>query len=204
MSFVNADGTLNIGQMISEASKNNFDKFYGTFTARLKSAEIGEAFVGGVKSPTAKTLTAVFTVLTGEHEKREIYLRYKLFNNKKADGTPSVGSSSGTVRFFTELAAIGEAYVDGKDGKILYDKDGNLSVLGKNGGSLELLKKLWMTKVAGKTVTIESKEEVMEDRKTGTKTPWQSVKLTGLAGPAKAADATIDDESVTEDDEEVF
>ena len=201
MSFVNADGTLNIGQMVSEASKNNFDKFYGTFTCRLLKAEIGEAYENGAKSPTKKTLTAVFTVLTGEQEKRELYLRYKLFNNKKADGTPSVGNSSGTVRFFTELAAIGETYKDGTDGKIVYDADGNLSVRGKNGGSLELLKKLWMTKVAGKTVIIESREEESEIK--GSKVAWQSVKMIGLAGAPKADEAIVDESDVSED-EEVF
>src|SRR6202522_1293374 len=112
MSFLNADGTLNVAQLIADASKGGGSKLPdGVYTCRLLSAEIQDARgpEKGSTLPGKKTLNPKFTIMAGEHEKEEFFLSYTLFNK-----SAKVGSTSGTVRVFSDRATIREGDVVGK------------------------------------------------------------------------------------------
>jgi hypothetical protein len=200
VAFLNSDGTLNVSQMLADANKGGGGSKLpdGAYTCRLLSAEIQDA-KGAEKAPLPgkKNLAAKFTIMSGEHEKAELYLSYALFNKSE-----KVGSGSGTVRFFSDLNAIGEGYVDGKGVKITFDKDGNMGVLTKTGPSVEALKKLWMTAFAGKFVSIQNEMQQGDDKKTGRKFEYALRTVVGLANAATTEDELPDD--VPEDDEAAY
>ena len=201
MSFLNADGTLNVAQLIADASKGGGSKLPdGVYTCRLLSAEIQDARgpEKGSTLPGKKTLNAKFTIMAGEHEKEELYLSYTLFN--KSD---KVGSTSGTVRFFSDLAAIGEGYVDGKSVKITFDTNGNMAVITKTGPSVEALKKFWMTAFAGKFVNISSETQTGTDKATKREFTYGLRSVVGIAGAVATAQDELPDD-VPEDDEIPF
>ena len=200
MAFLNADGTLNVAQMIADASKGGGSKLPdGVYTCRLLSAEIQDARgpEKGSTLPGKKTLNAKFTIMAGEHEKEELYLSYKLFNV-----SDKVGSTSGTVRFFSDLTAIGEGYIDGKSVKITFDKDGNMAVITKTGPSVEALKKFWMTAFVGKFVSISSETQTGTDKTTKREFSYGLKSVVGLANAATAQNELPDD--VPEDDEVAY
>lgn len=215
--LLTADGAIDVEAMIAAASKGG-EKLFGTFTCRLKEASVGKAFLDGGEHPTFKTLTAIFTILSGEHEKEDLYVRYKLFNaNKRKDGTQAQSVNSGTVRFFTDLAALGELKYETKNGKKLiaksgksnggaigYDKDGNIGVFDAKGGvSTELLKKMWMERVVGKIIDISSEEAFFED-KSGTKRSFADRRILGLHDGKIAEPETADAEAVAEAGDDVY
>jgi len=181
-SFLNADGTINAGKMVEEAQASGGSSLPdGTYICRLLSAEIVDAR-GPNKQPLPgkKKLMAKFTIQKGEYEKQELFLSYNLFLNPKKDGSgPGVGSSSGTVRFITDLAAIGKPYVDGNGSKLALDKNGNMGLVTSKGILVEALKKLWMERVAGATISIEAKTETSE-RPGGNKFSFQIRKFIGI------------------------
>ncbi len=203
MAFLRDDGTIDPAQMVADAQAGGGSKLPdGVYVARLLSVELGDARgAGKVELPGKKKLNAKFTILQGEHTKEEIYVTYKLFNNVKADGTQSVGQSSGTVRFLTDLAAIG-APVAASGAKLVFDKDGNMSVLTKTGPSIEALKKLWATAFAGKAVQIKSEIQIIFSDKAKTVKDGEFALRTvvGLAGVAEEAASTDELPDAPEDE----
>jgi len=160
MAFLRADGTIDPAQMVADAQAGGGSKLPdGVYVSRLLSVELADAR-GENKTPLPgkKKLNAKFAILQGEREKEEVYVSYNLFNKSER-----VGSTSGTVRFLTDLAAIGEP-VAKSNVKLVFDKDGNMSVLTKTGPSVEALKKLWATAFAGKAVRIKSELQTISTK----------------------------------------
>lgn len=200
MAFLRADGTIDPAQMVADAQAGGGSKLPdGVYVARLLSVELGDARgEGKVPLPGKKKLNAKFTILSGEREKEEIYVSYNLFNKSER-----VGSTSGTVRFLTDLTAIGEPVAKQPGIKLVFDKDGNMSVLTKTGASVEALKKLWATAFAGKAVRINSETQTIRTTD-GTKGQEFSLRtVVGLAGAATAEAASTDELPDAPEDDEV-
>lgn len=201
MPFLNADGTINVGQMVADAQKGGGSKLPdGMYTSRLLSVELSDARgANKVELPGKKRLNAKFTILAGEHEKEELYVSYNLFNKSER-----VGSTSGTVRFLTDLESIGEGVAKQTGIKLVFDPNGNMSVLTKTGPSVEALKALWAKAFAGKAVTISSETQTINSKPGEPAGAEFSLRrVTGLVGGSSAAvesdeelpDAPSDDEA---------
>lgn len=202
MSFLNADGTINAGQMVSEALAGGGQKLPdGVYTCRLLSQEVRDALgEGKTPLPGKKKLDAKFVILTGEHEKEELYVSYKLFNGESG----KVGSTSGTVRLLTDLAAIGHPVVE-SGVKLVFDKDGNMAVVHASGPSTEALKAHWAKAFAGKIVEISSKTETSTDKKNGKTFTYSVRQVIGLAdksGTKEKAETAVSELPPAPEDEE--
>ena len=188
MAFLRADGTIDPAQMVAEAQAGGGSKLPdGIYVSRLLSVELVDAR-GENKTPLPgkKKLNAKFTILSGEREKEEIYVSYNLFNKSE-----KVGSTSGTVRFLTDLAAIGSP-VAASGVKLVFDKDGNMSVLTKTGPSVEALKKLWATAFAGKAVRIKSEKSIISEAKDGVEEKSYPLRtVLGLVSTSSDSDVTV-------------
>jgi hypothetical protein len=196
MAFLRADGTIDPAQMVAEAQAGGGSKLPdGVYVSRLLSVELGDAR-GENKTPLPgkKKLNAKFTILSGEREKEEIYVSYNLFNKSE-----KVGSTSGTVRFLTDLAAIGSP-VAASGVKLVFDKDGNMSVLTKTGPSVEALKKLWATAFAGKAVRINSETQTIRTTDGSKGQEFSLRTVLGLAAAATEAASTDELPDAPEDE----
>jgi hypothetical protein len=200
--FLNQDGTINIGQMVADAQKGGGSKLPdGVYTSRLLSVELSDARgAGKVELPGKKRLNAKFTILTGEHEKEELYVSYNLFNKSER-----VGSTSGTVRFLTDLEAIGEGVAKQKGIKLVFDTNGNMAVLTKTGPSVEALKAVWAKAFAGKTVQISSETQIIYSDKAKTVKDGEfALRLVvGLTTGTTTADESTDELPDAPSDDEV-
>jgi hypothetical protein len=188
MAFLRADGTIDPAQMVADAQAGGGSKLPdGVYVARLLSVELADAR-GENKTPLPgkKKLNAKFTILQGEHEKEEVYVSYNLFNKSER-----VGSTSGTVRFLTDLAAIGEP-VAKSNVKLVFDKDGNMSVLTKTGPSVEALKKLWATAFAGKAVRVKSELQTISTKDGSKGMEFALRTIVGLVADSEEAASTED------------
>ena len=116
----------------------------------------------------------------------------------------SVGSTSGTVRLLTDLAAIGQP-IDKAGVKLIFDRDGNMAMLHSSGPSIEALKAHWARAFVGKIVDISSKTETSEDRKTGKTFTYSVRQVLGLHGSGKSSDAgSVEDAPPPEEEEAAY
>lgn len=186
MAFLNADGTINASQMVAEAAKGGGSKLPdGVYVCRLLTAELVDAVKWEnnqkVALPGKKRLNTKFTIMSGEHEKEELYLSYDLYN--KSD---KPGSTSGTVRLLTDLAAIGQPITESGI-KLVFDTHGNMAAVHSSGPSVDALKAHWAKAFVGKLVRISSE---MQKINAPGGAEFALRRVVGLAGGATETAAT--------------